>query len=135
MCLECFLLLAFLFRAAPGTCRRSEISRAEGKSSFPPWDTVYTISTSPLIIALTGHTRDTGGESFCRQISFPFSPPLIAGKCHSKIQANPEERSFPHPCLAVVVVPGEVAPQVPACIQHFPGCLRPPPQQAELQQH
>lgn len=129
-----FFSLHFSSEQLQGPAEGQRYQRQRGKE-LPTRDTVYRISTSPLIIAVTGHTRDTGTESFYRHIRFPSSPPLIAEKCHSKIWANPEERSFPCPCLAVVVVSGEEAPQVPAWSQHWPGCLLPPLQRAELQQH
>lgn len=118
MWFECFLLLFFLFRTAPGICLKA------GDNSLPPCNAHYRIL--PLLSQYhPSHMPYTGYRQgiLLQENKISFLSCLAAGKFHSEIQANPERRSLPQPCLAAVVVLEEMALQVPAWSQSFPGCL------------
>lgn len=126
-----FLLLVFLFRAAPGIYLKARDNKGRGekqemRASHPVVRFIGFSPSFPVIIPVTCHTQDTGRESFYRKIGFPSFPPLLLGNFILKYKLTQKEDSSLSR-LAALVVLGEMAPQLPAWNQSFPGCLPPPP--------
>lgn len=82
--MECFLLLVFLFRAAPGIYLKAGDNKGRGekqevRASYPVIRFIGFSRFCPVIIPVTCHIQDTGRESFYRKIGFPSFPPLLLG--------------------------------------------------------